>query len=65
MIRLNLCKFMNLQKEMTEVDMAKKLRISRSQLWRIKKKNCSVGEKFISGFREAFPQESFDDYFFT
>ena len=65
MIRLNLSNFIKLQKDMTEVDMAEKLKISRSQLWRIKKKSCSVGEKFISRFRETFPDESFDDYFFT
>jgi transcriptional regulator with XRE-family HTH domain len=65
MIRLNLANFLKLQKDMTEQEMSKKLGVSRSQLWRIKKKSSSVGQKFISNFKMVYPQESLDEYFFT
>jgi transcriptional regulator with XRE-family HTH domain len=50
---------------MTEIEMAEKINISRSQLWRIKKKNSSVGEAFISKFKKAYPNEPFENYFFV
>ena len=50
---------------MTEVDMARKLKVSRSQLWRIKKKNSAVGQEFIMKFKKAYPNEHFEDYFFV
>jgi hypothetical protein len=50
---------------MTEIEMAEKINISRSQLWRIKKKNSSVGEVFISKFKKAYPNEPFENYFFV
>lgn len=65
MIRLNLSNFIKLQDNMTEIEMAEKLHISRSQLWRIKKKNSSAGESFISKFKKAYPNEPFEDYFFV
>jgi|GEM_PF-2510369 len=64
LIRLNLVNFYKLQGDLTEIEMAKKIGISRSQLWRIKKKNSSVGELFIIKFKKTYPNESFDDYFF-
>lgn len=65
MIRLNLSNFIKLQNNMTESEMAKKLNMSRSQLWRIKKKNSAVGEIFISNFKKNYPEEPLDNYFFV
>lgn len=65
MIELNIDKFNELQGDMTDIDMAKKLKISRTQLWRIKNKKTGVGEKFIAAFMKEFPNEKIDDYFFT
>lgn len=65
MIQLNVEKFLELQGDMTDVDMAKKLNISRTQLWRIKNQKTGVGEKFIAAFMKEFPNETIDDYFFT
>ncbi|QGG47322.1 hypothetical protein [Heliorestis convoluta] len=64
-IRLNLSNFLQLQGELTEVEMAKKLKVSRSQLWRIKKKNSAVGQEFIVKFKKAYPKEPFEAYFFV
>ncbi len=64
-IRLNLSRFTALQGDLTEGDMAEKLKISRSHLWRIKKRNSSVGEEFIAKFIDAYPCEQFDHYFFV
>jgi hypothetical protein len=64
-IRLNLSNFYRLQGEMTEIEMARKLNVSRSQLWRIKKKSSAVGQEFIMKFKKAYPNEPFEDYFFV
>lgn len=63
MIELNVKKFNELQGSMTDVDMAKKLDISRTQLWRIKNKKTSVGQKFIAAFMKEYPKEKIEDYF--
>lgn len=63
LIELNIEKFNELQGNMTDVDMAKRLNISRTQLWRIKNKKTSVGEKFIAAFMKEFPNEKIEDYF--
>lgn len=63
-IRLNMSNFIKLQGDMTEIKMAKKLNISRSHLWRIKTKSSAVGQEFIMKFKNTFPDEKFDDYFF-
>ena len=52
-----------LQKEMTDTELAKIMQISRVQLWRAKKGEC-VGERFIRGFKIAFPAASIDNYFY-
>lgn len=64
MIRLNLAKFKELQGDMTEMDIARKLGICRSHLWRIRKGTSAVGGEFISKFMKAYPNEAFGDYFF-
>ena len=63
-IRLNLANFLKLQGDLTEVEMAKKLNVSRSQLWRIKTKSSAVGQEFIAKFKNAYPNEPFEKYFF-
>lgn len=60
---LNISAFNKLQGEISNRNMANKLGISRTQLWRIKN-GSSVGEKFISKFMIAYPQENIGDYFF-
>ncbi|WP_461206104.1 hypothetical protein [Clostridium sp. DL1XJH146] len=64
-IRLNMSNFLTLQGDMTEIEMAQKLTLSRSQLWRIKKKSSAVGQEFISKFKMAYPNEPFEKYFFV
>jgi DNA-binding phage protein len=44
---------------------AKKLNISRSQLWRVLNAKGFPGEEFIAKFLYAYPDINFDDYFFT
>lgn len=65
LLELNVEKFNRLQGQMTDVDMAKKLNISRTQLWRIKNKKTSVGQKFIASFMTEYPKEKVEDYFLT
>lgn len=63
-IRLNMSNFLKLQGDMTEGEMAGKLNISRSHLWRVKTKSSAVGQEFIMKFKKTYPDEKFDDYFF-
>lgn len=63
-IRLNISNFIKLQGDMTESEISEKLNISRSHLWRIKTKSSAVGQEFIMKFKNTFPDEKFDDYFF-
>lgn len=63
-IRLNMSNFLKLQGNMTESEMAENLNVSRSQLWRIKTGSSAVGQAFIMKFKNKYPDESFDDYFF-
>ncbi|WP_312906810.1 hypothetical protein [Tissierella praeacuta] len=65
MLELNLEEFDKLQGDMTDIDMAKKLEISRTQLWRIKNKKTSVGQKFIAAFMRAYPEEKINKFFLT
>jgi len=65
MIRLKLSNFSKLQGAKTETEISKIIGISRSQLWRIKKKKSQVGQEFITKFFKAFPNQCFDTYFFV
>ncbi|GAB6085326.1 hypothetical protein [Alkaliphilus crotonatoxidans] len=47
---------------LTDTAMAKKIGISRPQLWRAKQRQ-PIGEKFIAGFKNAFPEVKLDDFF--
>lgn len=63
-MKLNTSKFLSeLQKNDTDTYISKKMGISRTQLWRAKK-GQGVGEIFIIGFKKAFPQAKFEEYFF-
>lgn len=65
MLCVNVEKLYLLQGDMTDTDFAKKLGISRSQLWRVRNKHSSVGAEFLVKFKNCYPEESTDDYFFT
>lgn len=65
MLELDVKKFNELQGNITDIEMARKLKVSRTQLWRIKNKKSSVGEKFIAAFMETYPSLKIEDYFFT
>lgn len=61
---LRVDKFIALQQELgiNDTTMAKRIGISRPQLWRIKKYH-RVGEKFVACFKNAFPELNMDDFF--
>ena len=63
MLRLNNDRVYKLQGDMSDTDFAKKIGISRSQLWRIRNGRSSVGGEFIEKFMAAFPDEKIDDIF--
>lgn len=65
LLELNIEGFNKLQGNMTDVDMAKKLDISRTQLWRVKTKRTNVGQKFIAAFMKAYPNEKIENFFFS
>lgn len=44
---------------------AKKIGISRTQIWRILESKSNPGAEFISKFKQAYPRETFEEYFFT
>lgn len=48
--------------KLTDTAMAKKIGISRPQLWRAKG-GSPVGEKFIAGFKSAFPRLDIEEFF--
>lgn len=62
---LNVDKFVSeLQKKQTDAQVSIAMGISRTQLWRAKR-GRAIGERFISGFKRAFPKASIDAYFFA
>lgn len=65
MLCVKMDKLYELQGELNETQMARKLEISRSQLWRIKNNHSAVGPEFITKFKKAFPEESIEDIFFV
>ena len=65
MLCMNIERMYKLQGGMTDTAFARKLGISRSQLWRIRNGKSSVGAEFLSKFKAAFPTENTDEYFFT
>lgn len=65
MIRMNVEAFYKLQGDMSDSAFARKLGISRSQLFRVRKGESSVGESFIEKFMICYPDKLLNDYFFT
>lgn len=70
-IRLRVDVLEKLQKlnSWTDSELAKRMEISRSRLWRAKLPTnhieyCSPGESLIVGALTAFPDKRFDDLFF-
>lgn len=65
MFVVNVVEFNKLQNKnnLNLSQMAKKLEISRTQLWRVLNKQCAPGEQFIAGFKKAFPKEDLDKFF--
>ena len=65
MIRMNVKAFLELQGNISDAAFARKLGISRSQLWRIRTEKSAVGGDFIEKFMLCFPEKSVNDYFFA
>jgi DNA-binding XRE family transcriptional regulator len=70
-LKLRVDKLEELQTEnsWTDTELAKRMGISRSRLWRAKlpaehNEYCSPGESLIIGVLKAFPEKKFDDLFF-
>ncbi len=65
MIRMNVKAFLELQGDISDAEFARKLGVSRSQLWRIRTEKSAVGSDFIEKFMLCFPEKSVNDYFFA
>jgi len=65
MIRMNVKAFLELQGDISDAAFARKMGISRSQLWRIRTEKSAVGGDFIEKFMLCFPEKSVNDYFFA
>ena len=62
---LNVDEFKDLQRKYSynTSKMARKIGISRTQLWRVLNYQSNPGEQFIAGFKKAFPEENLDKFF--
>lgn len=65
MFSVNVERIYQLQGDMTDVDFAKKIGVSRTQLWRVKNNRSNVGAEFLYKFKECYPNESIDAIFFV
>lgn len=65
MIRMNVSAFLELQGDISDAEFARRLGISRTQLWRIRREKSAVGGDFIEKFMIAYPEMSLNKYFFT
>ncbi len=65
MLCVKMDKLYELQGNLNETQMARKLEVSRSQLWRIKTNHSAVGPEFITKFKKAYPEVSITDIFFV
>lgn len=65
MIRLNEKAFLELQGNVSDAAFARKLGVSRSQLWRIRRGKSAVGADFIEKFMLTYSEKSVNDYFFV
>lgn len=62
-MRLNKDNFEKLTSKFSKTELLKMLNISRCQLWRIMS-GGNVGTKVIANFKNAFPKEKIENYFF-
>ncbi|KEI87588.1 hypothetical protein [Clostridium botulinum] len=64
-LKLNIDSFIKLKNKnkLNMTEMADVMCISRAHLWRVLNNQCNPGEQFIAGFKKAFPEESFDEFF--
>lgn len=65
MFSVNTDRIYQLQGDMSDAAFAKKLGVSRTQLWRVKNNKSNVGAEFLYKFKEAYPEESIDTIFFA
>ena len=67
MININLEKFNELIKNdsLTLSGFAKKLGVSRTQVWRVFNFKSQPGAEFIAKFKKAYPNKDLDEYFFN
>lgn len=65
MIRMNVKAFNDLQGDISDAAFARKLGVSRTQLWRIRMEKSAVGGDFIEKFMICFPDKLVNDYFFA
>jgi transcriptional regulator with XRE-family HTH domain len=68
-LRVNFLETLQKQNKWNDSELARKMGISRSRLWRAKlpedhNEYCSPGEGLIAGALNAFPNCKFDDLFF-
>lgn len=68
-LRVEVLEILQNNKSWTDTELAKRMGISRSRLWRAKlptnhNEYCSPGESLIIGVLKAFPDKKFDDLFF-
>ncbi len=64
MYKVNIDRLYQLQGDLTDEEFAKKLGVSRSQLWRIRNGHSKAGAEFLEKFKRCFPEESIEDIFF-
>lgn len=62
-LAINQDEFSKLIDKYGPIALAKKMGISRTQLWRVLKGHCGPGEDFITAFKRAFPNQEFDKFF--
>jgi hypothetical protein len=68
-LRVDVLEYLQKQMEWSDTELANRLGISRSRLWRAKlptshPEYCSPGEALITGILKTFPEKNFDDLFF-
>ena len=69
MIKLKVDTFKELTNELKDNELAKKMNISTTQLWRVRlpdedPRHNDPGQDFVAGALKAFPEKRFEDLFF-
>lgn len=69
MIKLKIDEFKELTGEVKDNELAKKMNISTTQLWRVRlpdedPRHNDPGQDFVAGALKAFPSKKFEDLFF-